>query len=353
MDELESVTIAGEVRRPATVRLTPGLTVRDLVLTAGSVKPSAELDHAELVRTEKADGRWVVTRREISLRAALDGDAAANVPLMARDRFYVREANDWPGQAVVTLRGEVMLPGEYAFSRGERLSSVIARAGGFTPQAYLRGAFFTRESVRALERERLDLLELSMEKTLIGILAESDVRAPGKAQSTDGAEKAIVAERSVLERLKTAHATGRVVVSLEAPAKMAKGAEDLTLENGDNLFVPRRPSEVHVVGEVFNPGASVWKAHLRVKDVLSEVGGITALGNSGAMFVVRADGTVVSHNNARWYRSFDSVVLEPGDSIIVPQKIHRFSGWQAVLDTSQLLFNLAITTGVVITALHL
>lgn len=351
MDELEEVEVMGEVRRPAVLRLTPGLTVRDLVLTAGSVKPSAELDRAELVRTEKVDGRWTVTRREISLRRALDGEEGHDLPLRARDRVFVRQAPDWPEQAVVTLRGEVKHPGQYAFTKGERLSSVLARAGGFTDESYLRGAFFMRASAREVQRERLELLSLAMERNLLSVMAESDVKSPGKAAGSEGAEKALRGEQELLERLKTAVATGRVVVKLDEPARLANSEWDVLLENGDDLFVPKRPSTVHVVGEVYNPGASLWKDDLEVRDLLGRVGGLTPDGHKRAVFVVRADGTVVSKkNDGSMFRTFEGLELQPGDAVVVPRRVRRFSGWQATLDTSQLLFNLALTAGVILAA---
>ncbi|MEK6655045.1 MAG: SLBB domain-containing protein, partial [Thermodesulfobacteriota bacterium] len=145
-----TVTVEGDVRRPGQYPLTEGMTIRDLLFAAGNVTEAAWLDEAELTSMIIDQGRGAkYEQRNLDLRKVFAGDAGQNAPLRAYDRLFIKRIPDWRQERFVTVSGEFKFPGRYAVKKGERLSSLIERAGGYKDLAYLRGAFFAR--VRVLE----------------------------------------------------------------------------------------------------------------------------------------------------------------------------------------------------------
>ena len=149
------------------------MTVRDLIFKAGNVLDSAYLDEAEITSVKVVDGKLGQLRHQtINLRKALEGDAAHNVMLAPNDRLHVKQIADYQNVRFVTLSGQISFPGKYPFRKGEKLSDIIERAGGFTPYAYLRGAYFTRLRVKELQQKSLEEMTTRMEKDLFATGAE-------------------------------------------------------------------------------------------------------------------------------------------------------------------------------------
>jgi protein involved in polysaccharide export with SLBB domain len=158
MEEKPKVAINGAVVTPGTYDFYPGMTVRDLVTAAGSPRRYAYLDQAELSRIIVGKEKAAWTRIPFDLGRAMAGDSSQNLALQQDDVLIVRTISEWHDatERLVTLKGEVRYPGVYTIARGEKLDAVIRRAGGYTDKAYLRGAKFTRASVRALQQQRMD-----------------------------------------------------------------------------------------------------------------------------------------------------------------------------------------------------
>ena len=155
-----SVSVSGDVRDPGEYLLTEGMKLSDLVFKAGGLRESAYGSEAELVRyAVLPDGALRKTQTfTVPLAKVLAGDAAADLALQTYDQLVVHRIPDWTGRLKVTLGGEVRFPGTYAVRKGERLGAVVARAGGFTPDAYLRAAHFARESTRKSQQLAIDRL---------------------------------------------------------------------------------------------------------------------------------------------------------------------------------------------------
>jgi protein involved in polysaccharide export with SLBB domain len=281
------------------------------------------------------------------------------VALRPYDQVFIKEIPDWLRRRTVTLRGEVRFPGEYEIRPRETLSSVLYRAGGFTSEAYLRGAVFVRQSAREVQQQRLNELRERLQQEIFRASAK-EVQAALSKEDVEIQKHFLAAEEGLLKRLEQVQASGRVVIRLQ-PLPVFSGSEhDLALEDGDILTIPSTPNIVTVLGQVYNPTAIVHdEKHPELKHYLAKTGGPTANAEESQIYVVRADGTVVSKGQSflswssesnRWEvgGSFYSTRLYPGDTVLVPEKIMVPSVMRDVKDISQILFQIAVTAGVLV-----
>ena len=344
----QTVSVAGEVNDPGEYQLTEGMTLTDLVFKGGGFKESAYATQAELVRRQLAPGGELLTTQTVpvSLTKALDGDPASNLVLQAYDQLVVRRIPDYSAKVQITLGGEVRFPGSYVVPKGERLSAVIARAGGFTSEAYLHAAVFSRESTRRTQQAAIDRLteELQMSVTQ----KEQEARAALDKEDLEFNQQTIAARRDLIAQLRSAKANGRVIIGLPDSGKVAGSSANILLENGDRLEVPKKMNVVTVVGRVYNPTGIVFNPdNADAGHYLSEVGGPMEGADTDHIFILRADGSVAA-GNGFFGRRITSVALQPGDSIIVPQNLEQSRWLKDVRDITQILFQIAVATAVVI-----
>ena len=260
----------------------------------------------------------------------------------------------------VEIVGEVRFPGLYPIVKGERLSSVLRRAGGYTDKAYLRGAVFTRESVRQALRERLQQLLQKEEEDLISASATAATVAL-TAETSAAQLQALQARRQLLERLRTLRPEGRVVIQLRPMEAFAGSEHDLELEPGDRLHIPQVLKYVNILGQVYNPASLLHEPGRDIGFYLEKVGGVKREANEKEIHVVQIDGTVISNSQDRFVSleadgritylgDFFSVHPQPGDTIIVPRRFRTFASLRNARDIVQILFQ-SITTAAVILAL--
>jgi protein involved in polysaccharide export with SLBB domain len=235
----------------------------------------------------------------------------------------------------VEIKDEVSFPGIYAVKKGERVSSLIRRAGGFTPEAYLKGATFTRESAKRIQEKRIKEAVDKLEEDILRAQARFTEAAVSE-EEVRGLKQSMAAKRDLLRKLKTAQATGRVVIKLDSLDRFEGSKSDTELEDGDTFTVPPVPGIVNVLGTVYNPTPIVYTKGKTVGFYLDKVGGPTPDAEEGEIYIVRADGTVISKtqkgtfglswhsDEKRWVSGgFMSARINPGDTILVPSKITR------------------------------
>ena len=360
LQEVPQVTIGGEVQSPGKYRLVENMRVKELIYNAGNLKRSAYVSEAEitrLIKTEKGVTSKVIN---INLGEALRENPEHNIPLKEDDYLLVRQVPGWYIEKTVTLEGEVKFLGVYSFSKGERLSSVIERAGGFTEHAYLKGAFFTRESARRIQEERIKGFIDRLEEDILTAqarLAEASV----SGADAKGLEQSLAAKRELLRKTRAAQVTGRVVIALDSLDKFKGSKYDMELEDGDTLTIPPMPWIVNVLGSVYNPTSIVYTRGKRADFYVNKVGGPTSDAEEGEMYIVKADGTIISKTqkggfglswdseDRRWVSGgFASARIDPGDSILVPSKVTRFVWKRELMDWTTILYQLAVTTGVIV-----
>ena len=364
-DDLQAtprVNIGGDVQKPGKYRLLDNMTVKDLIYRAGNLKRSAYLPQAEITRLVRTQNDVVSKLIHINLVEALKDNPEHNIPLVEDDYLLVRQIPEWYTEKSVTFLGEVRFPGVYSISKGERLSSILARAGGFTEYAYLKGAFFTRESAKKVQENRI--------KGFIDKLEEDTLRMQTRAaegavseEEMESINESMAAKGELLKKLKAAVVTGRVVLFLDSIEKFKGSKYDLKLESGDILAIPQVPGIVSVLGSVYNPTSILHTKNKTAGFYLNKVGGPTPDAEEGEMYIVRANGTVLSRTQKgssglswdsegrRWLsHGFMSTPLDPGDTILVPHKITRFVWKKELMDWTTILFRIAVSAGVLIAA---
>jgi polysaccharide biosynthesis/export protein len=278
-----------------------------------------------------------------NLGKAIAGDESENVILQPGDVITIFSQNDMQvpaGQQTkfVRLEGEFVTAGVYQAQPGETLRHLISRVGGLTPQAYLYGAEFTRESTREDQQKRLDEyindLGRSIERNTSGQRSLNGDEAVAERQAVEG-------QRRLLDKLRQMKATGRIVLELKPTADNINQMPDLMLEDGDRLLVPFKPATVNVIGSVYNSNAFIFKPSKTVSDYMRLSGGPTRNGDKGRSFVIRADGTTLGGHGHHdlFVNSFEQARLMPGDTIVVPEKLDKgvvlrgFKDWTQIIST--------------------
>ncbi len=245
---------------------------------------------------------------------------------------------------LVTLEGEFAHAGVYSAQPGETLRELIERAGGLTPSADLYGSEFTRESTRIMQQARIDeyiqSLNLDIQRSTLALQAMPVASA---ADIASGAA-AEASERNLLATLKQIRATGRVVLEFKPDSRGMMSIPNIALENGDHFTVPPVPSTVNVVGAVYDENSFLYAQGRRVGTYLHLAGGPNKNADRKHEFVIRADGEVVSYEMSKnaWGNEFDELHMNPGDTIVVPEKTLKPSALRSVLDWSQFFSQFAL-----------
>jgi protein involved in polysaccharide export with SLBB domain len=338
----EIVRIDGRVKVRGDYPLEPNMRVSDLVRAGGGLQDAAYGAKAELTRYKVTNDLRQTQLLEIDLAAIMRGDTSADLLLQPFDFLNVKEVPEWSEQEQVTLLGEVRFPGSYPIQRGETLRSVLERAGGLTALAFPSGSVFTRRELRDREQEQIDKLAERLQSDL----AAAALRAAAANQGQAG--QALSVGQSLLTQLKNTKAVGRLVIDLNETLKTSSGSgNDLVMRDGDQLIIPKQKQEVTVIGEVQNNTSHFYRDKLSRDDYIGLSGGVTRKADDGRIYVVRADGSVVSSENSGWFRRSGQVAMRPGDTIVVPLDTERMPAlpmWQAV---TSILYNLAIAAAAV------
>ncbi len=337
------VTIRGEVLRPGPFPLSDGMTAAQLVRMAGGFKRDALQQEADLTSYHIIDGSKVIGQRS-TIRigeAVTRNDPAADVALKPGDILTVHQITGWSDiGASVTIEGEADHPGSYGFQQGERLSSVLRRAGGLRDTAYPAGAVLLREQVRRLEEtSRTELIRQ----------IETSSAAARLAPNLSGGDSAgtlqIIQQQQeqVLARLRTQPASGRLVIHISSDIDTwANTDADIEVRSGDILNIPKRPGFVLISGQVYNASAITFVPGKSAGWYLQRAGGASDLANRKEIFVIRANGLVVGRHSGAG--KVLSTVLDAGDVVVVPQKIIGASQfWRNLLTTAQIASSVAIT----------
>jgi protein involved in polysaccharide export with SLBB domain len=328
------VAVNGEVRVPGIYPIAPGTTIGGLVPIVGGLSPEADLAQIELSRfasLKPQDGapferRTIDASSTSLLKVALTpGDIIRFNP-----KFSERDTGS------ILLSGEFKRPGVYTIRRGERLSEVIARAGGLTEQAYPLGAVFTRESARQREAKAFERAAVDLESGLAETLASGAL-----ADQQASPEALVLAVQGLANQLRTTEAIGRVVVEADPTVLDVRREFDNVLEPGDRLHMPKRPNSVTVSGEVLNPGTIQFVSGKTVDEYVDNAGGVTRVSDDGRIFVIFPNGEAQTVTISSW--NFTSVRIPPGSTIVVPRDPKPFDLLAFSISLSEILSRLAIT----------
>ncbi len=246
----------------------------------------------------------------------------------------------------VRIEGEVKYAGTYSVRPGETLREVVNRAGGLTPNAYLYGTAFSRESVRLQQQARLN----EYVNQLAAELSQSAVQT--EVETTGGAAAGAVVQQqqaAAIAQLRALKATGRIVLNVQPDDHEVSALPAIPLEDGDHLVIPSMPSSVLVLGSVYNQSSFLFEQGRKAGGYLREAGGPTRLGDPSHEFIVRADGSVLSKSfsSGKLLSSFDSEAMNPGDAVVVPQKLIKPSQLAIFLQYSGVFSTLALAAAAI------
>jgi polysaccharide export outer membrane protein len=303
-EPVQTVSVSGAVRAPGTYPLLSGATVEALINAAGGLTDSAFLESAELRRlTERSDGQVIADYRDVSLAS---GRSGSQMTLASRDHLTIREIPDWSPTDSITVAGEVKFPGEYRIRKGETLSDVIGRAGGFTDNASPESAVFTREAIAAMEAERAAQFAQDIQTTFATRLLTEETTTQGMAEISQ-----------IVSSLQTVEGAGRLLIDL--PAAMSGDINaNLEVTDGDQIVIPVLSNTVSVVGEVKREGTHSFQGELTLDDYIDLSAGFTRRADVGGIYIVKANGSVVTLEKNLWRFTENNSSLDPGDAIVVP-----------------------------------
>lgn len=344
-DAVEPATayIQGEVARPGRYPLTTNMKAADLIRVGGGLKPSADTGSADLTHFAYPNQSSLASQHEsIAISAALSGDEKADVTVHNGDVLTIRQLPGWNDLgASISVKGEVKNPGTYGIRPGERLSSIVERAGGFQPDAYPYGVMLQRVQVRELEARDRDqmIVRVNDVRSNLQLLPDTE---PDKKKAKD---MALAQWQTTLEQLSATPPLGRVAIRISPEINEWKDTpSDVEVRAGDTLVIPKKPSYVMVTGQVYNPTAVGYRPGKSAQWYLRQSGGPTQLANKKAVFVIRADGSVIGTNESLWSGDSLNATLRPGDTVVVPEKaIGGGIQWQLVFLAAQVASSIAST----------
>lgn len=341
----EKITVQGSVWNPGEYPFRPGLTVADAVAIAGGERFGAQLDRIELSRQLIVDSRAQTSIHHLNL--AEHGHLA----LQPFDYIMIPKVKDATLTKTVQVTGEVRFPGTYRISGHERISELLERAGGVLPDAYYFGVRYTTAESRNQQQAALDRMARELEMRSQTVLHEQaqSVYDPEDVAMVQAGQQAIA---GLINRIRQIEPEGRVSMVMTEMDLFRGSVYDVELEHGDTVNIPRRPNFVTVTGSVFSAGSFVHLPGKTVADYLRKSGGPTKGADRKNMYVIRANGEVVSASQSgRFFNSFNNYQLMPGDMIVVPENLERVPHMRLVRDISDILFKIATTAGVALAVL--
>jgi protein involved in polysaccharide export with SLBB domain len=307
------------------------MTLRDLIKLSGGLVESAYSQSAEISRLDLSDPNRAVTSIIVS-----DLTGRSSSSLEPSDYVEFRTIPEFRESETITLEGEFVFPGNYVFEKGEMLSSVIQRAGGFTNEAFIDGSVFLRESLAQREQEEIDrLLELLNDE-----LAANSLRDSNSDIAID--EGKIAAQRGAIASLASSVATGRLVVPLSDI--MSYRSQDVVLKEGDRLMVPKLSQEVTILGEVRRPTSYLFDPDFSQSDYIEQSGGYKDRADKRDVYIVKAGGEVIMPKRGLFKFRSAKNTISPGDTIVVPLDTNdtRIRGIPLLAEVSTIVYQLSL-----------
>lgn len=330
-----NVRIAGAVIQPGVYPIEPGVTTLTEILNrAGGLLYTAATE-GELTRVEVSPEGPVTTRIKLDLKEAEKGNS--RFVLHRDDYLFVRTVPDWNIYRSASITGRVLYPGNYAVKRGEKLSSLLERAGGYADDAFTRGAVLLRESVRVEQQKQIDEMIKTLEREIVYAGNQAVATSTGTSDVAYAKESMAMKNR-YLDAVKTIKASGRLVITLPEDYRLLKGSPyDITLEEGDRLHIPDKPGTVQVIGSVLTPAAFVYREGQPFNAYIKMAGGYSITANPKRTYIMKADGSTVralAGNKPR--------IVEEGDFIVVPEKVNFVPTMRNTMNIADILYKFAL-----------
>ena len=326
---IQLVEVDGAVKYPGIYPLTLNAKVDDLVVAAGGLTESAYLAKAEITRNTVQRTGVIKESIDINLGDALKQDFTANIQLSSKDRLNIHKIPAWSENHVVELRGEFVFPGKYTIRRGESLSDLIEKAGGFTTFAHQEGSVFTRVQLRELEQQNL-----------LKLTSDLRVEMASKSLSDTDYSQSYTEVQKMLADMAKVQPVGRLVVNL--PNIVKDNNYDILLEDGDVLYVPTKKNSINVIGQVQVTSSHIYDENLSAEDYLVKSGGTKKRADTDRIYIISANGSIKMMENANWFASDASSNMKPGDTVVVPLDAEYMNNLSLWTSATTIMYNTAV-----------
>ncbi|MFP3426882.1 SLBB domain-containing protein [Pseudoalteromonas sp. SIMBA_162] len=331
---MQLVEINGNVTYPGIYPLTVSGEVADLVTAAGGLLESAYTKQAEITRIVLGDASKVEHVR-FDLESALKGESQNNITLRSKDSINIFSIPNWQENVKVQLKGELKFPGTYTIRRGETLTDLLKRAGGFSDFAEQNAAIFTRVSIKEQEQQQLARLSTELRRDIASKSFQNSVS--GNSLSYDEMDK-------LLNDLASVEAVGRLVIDLPL---IVNNQQNLVLQNGDTLYVPSKRDSISIIGEVNYSTSHLYKAGVSVDDYIDLSGGLKERAAKDRIYIIKANGSVEIPNTGGWFAANNANQLEPGDTIVVPMDAGHMDKLTLWSTATQILYQLGVAVAAI------
>ena len=331
---MQLVEINGHVTYPGVYPLTVNGEVNDLIAAAGGLLESAYTEQAEITRVMDGDASKV-KHIKFNLQAAMLGSNGENIALRSKDSINIFSIPNWQENVKVELKGEVKFPGVYTIRRGETLSNLLERAGGFSEFAAPNAAIFTREAIRKQEQQQLAKLSEDLRRDIASKSFENSVSS--NSLSYDEMNK-------LLNDLASVEAVGRLVIDLPL---IVEDKQRLVLQNGDALYVPSKRDSVSVIGEVNYATSHLFQQGITVDDYIDLSGGLKERAADERIYIIKANGSVKIPSTGSWFAVNDTNTLEAGDTIVVPMNSDYMDNLTLWSTATQIVYQLGVAVAAI------
>ncbi|EJF06688.1 periplasmic protein involved in polysaccharide export [Thiovulum sp. ES] len=322
----KTASIFGQVLNSGTFQIDENTDINKLIKMAKGLKQEAYFEKFEVVRYWVEDGERKYKVIEKSLSEAME----ENFQIQEYDEVSIFRIPNWLDKETVKISGEVRFPGEYVINKGDTLQTLIDRAGGFLPTAFFRGAVFTRNSIKNLQKKQLESSVRKLKNDSLYLLSQ-----PKSVGESEGEKLGILKViDSLVAEMRDFEPNGRVSIDIE-------NERNFLLENGDSLHIPTKIETVSVIGEVLNPNTFFFENQTEIEYYLDKSGGLNHKADIDNIYIVHPNGEAQKYETGFLF-GFGSEV-ETGDIIVVPLKIETSSYTNIAKDVTQILYQLAIT----------
>ncbi|WP_024602510.1 SLBB domain-containing protein [Pseudoalteromonas sp. TB41] len=334
MQAMQIVEISGSVMYPGIYPLMEGGEVKDLITAAGGLLESAYTQQAEVTRIANNDVSNI-EHIKFDLKSAMQGKTASNISLQSKDSVNIFAIPNWQENLKVELKGELKFPGTYTIRRGETLSNLLERAGGFSEFAATNAAVFTRQSIKKQEQQQLARLSTELRRDIASKSFQSSV-----SSNTLTYEEM----NKLLKDLANVDAVGRLVIDLPL---IVNNQQNLVLQDGDVLYVPSERDSISVIGEVNYSTSHLYKEGISVDEYIDLSGGLKERAADDRIYIIKANGSVQIPNTGNWFAVNNANQLEPGDTIVVPLDAGHMDKLTLWSTATQILYQLGVAVAAI------
>jgi len=326
------VTIKGQIKFPGEYPLSENMSVKSLIDYAGGFRENSFTRYVDLIRYY-FDKNSKLSAKRFNIFFSDNGKKDGyDFKLKPGDKVVIKEIPNWNKKPEVKIEGEVNFPGTYFVEKNETITNLIAMAGGLSDDAFLQGSIFMREELKKKEKKRYE--------SYIDLLSAQLGTRSFKEKTSKNDSKANQVILSIIERLKKAKVSGRLIINL--PKILRHKENDIVLKDGDILFIPDVKQEVTVMGEVYSPMSHLYNSQLKLFDYIDYSGGFTESASVKRTYIIRANGRVVPYRNGtKGFFAKKNIDISPGDTIVVPYDVTAISSLVLWGDVTKILYQMS------------